>query len=167
MRDKRVRQLCLSALMAALIYVFTAFLHVPSATGYTHVGDGFLYLAGCILPAPFAAAAGAIGAGLSDILSGYTAWAPWTIVIKALTGLCFSCKSDKIVSKRNLLALIPALVLCAGGYYLCGAVMAGSFVSPLAEIPGNLIQWLASSVVYLVLGRVLDRANIKQKLGEI
>ena len=45
--------------------------------------------------------------------------------------------------------------------------MAGSFVSPLAEIPGNLIQWLASSVVYLVLGRVLDRANIKQKLGEI
>ena len=81
--------------MAALIYVFTAFLHVPSATGYTHVGDGFLYLAGCILPAPFAAAAGAIGAGLSDILSGYTAWAPWTIVIKALTGLCFSCKGNK------------------------------------------------------------------------
>ena len=26
--------------MAALIYVFTAFLHVPSYTGYTHSGDG-------------------------------------------------------------------------------------------------------------------------------
>lgn len=167
MRDKRVRQLCLSALMAALIYVFTAFLHVPSATGYTHVGDGFLYLAGCILPAPFAAAAGAIGAGLSDILSGYTAWAPWTIVIKALTGLCFSCKSDKIVSKRNLLALIPALVLCAGGYYLCGAIMAGNFASPVAEIPGNLIQWAFSSVLYVLLGSILDRMKFKQKMGVI
>lgn len=167
MKDGKARCICLSALMAALIYVFTAFLHVPSATGYTHIGDAFLYLAGSILPAPFAAAAGAVGAGLSDVLSGYTAWAPWTVIIKALTGLCFSRKGEKILTRHNLLALIPALVLCAGGYYLCGAVMAGSFVSPLAEIPGNLIQWLASSVVYLVLGRVLDRANIKQKLGEI
>ena len=87
MKNGKARCICLSALMAALIYVFTAFLHVPSATGYTHIGDAFLYLAGSILPAPFAAAAGAVGAGLSDVLSGYTAWAPWTVIIKALTGL--------------------------------------------------------------------------------
>ena len=61
MKKKTTRRTCLTALMAAIIYVFTAYIHVPSHTGYTHVGDGFLYLAASLLPAPYAAAAGAIG----------------------------------------------------------------------------------------------------------
>ena len=67
MKNRTTRRICLTALMAAIIYVFTAYIHVPSHTGYTHVGDGFLYLAASLLPAPFAAAAGAIGAGLAVI----------------------------------------------------------------------------------------------------
>ena len=83
--------------------------------GYTHVGDGFLYLAASLLPAPYAAAAGAIGAGLADLLSGYSIWAPGTLIIKALTAFCFTSKAEKIVNKRNLLGLLPALALCVGG----------------------------------------------------
>ena len=45
MKNRTTRRICLTALMAAIIYVFTAYIHVPSHTGYTHVGDGFLYLA--------------------------------------------------------------------------------------------------------------------------
>ena len=41
MNTRLTRRICISALMAALIYVFTAFLHVPSYTGYTHIGDGY------------------------------------------------------------------------------------------------------------------------------
>ena len=84
MKNRTTRRICLTALMAAIIYVFTAYIHVPSHTGYTHVGDGFLYLAASLLPAPFAAAAGAIGAGLADLLSGYGIWAPGTVIIKVL-----------------------------------------------------------------------------------
>jgi len=54
MKNRTTRRICLTALMAAIIYVFTAYIHVPSHTGYTHVGDGFLYLAASLLPAPFA-----------------------------------------------------------------------------------------------------------------
>ena len=56
MKNRTTRRICLTALMAAITYVFTAYIHVPSHTGYTHVGDGFLYLAASLLPAPFAAA---------------------------------------------------------------------------------------------------------------
>ena len=157
MKNKTTRRICLTALMAAIIYVFTAYIHVPSHTGYTHVGDGFLYLAASLLPAPYAAAAGAIGAGLADLLSVYSIWAPGTIIIKALTALCFTNKLDKL----------PALVLCVGGYYLYEAIITGNFAAPALGIPGYLTQVALSSVVYLALGAALDRAGLKKKLGEI
>jgi uncharacterized repeat protein (TIGR04002 family) len=152
-------------MLAALIYVFTAYVHVPSFKGYTHVGDGFLYLAACLLPTPYAAAAGAIGAGLADVLSGYAIWAPGTVIIKAVTALFFTSKSAKIVTVRNLLALVPALVICAGGYYLYEALVIDDFVVALAGVPGYFIQVTLSSVVYVLLGKAFDRAALKEKFA--
>ena len=167
MKNRTTRRICLTALMAAIIYVFTAYIHVPSHTGYTHVGDGFLYLAASLLPAPFAAAAGANGAGLADLLSGYGIWAPGTVIIKVLTAFCFTSRREKLVNKRNVLGILPALVLCVGGYYLYEALITGNFTAPALGIPGYLTQVALSSVVYLALGSALDRAGVKKKLGEI
>ena len=167
MKNRTTRRICLTALMAAIIYVFTAYIHVPSHTGYTHGGDGCLYLAASLLPAPFAAAAGAIGAGLADLLSGYGIWAPGTVIIKVLTAFCFTSRREKLVNKRNVLGILPALVLCVGGYYLYEALITGNFTAPALGIPGYLTQVALSSVVYLALGSALDRAGIKKKLGEI
>ena len=167
MKNRTTRRICLTALMAAIIYVFTAYIHVPSHTGYTHVGDGFLYLAASLLPAPFAAAAGAIGAGLADLLSPYGIWAPGTVIIKVLTAFCFTSRCEKLVNKRNVLGILPALLLCVGGYYLYEALITGNFTAPALGIPGYLTQVALSSVVYLALGSALDRAGIKKKLGEI
>lgn len=164
MRSPRVRRLCQSAVFAALIYVFTAYLHVPSFHGYTHVGDGFLYLAASILPPGYAAAAGAIGAGLADLLSGYSIWAPATLVIKAVTACLFTWKAPTFLCRRNFWALLPALALCAGGYYLYDCAITGSFLAPIAGIPGYLIQSVLSSLVYLLLGRGLDQAGLKHRL---
>ena len=167
MKNTTTRRLCVTALFAAIIYVFTAYIHVPSHTGYTHVGDAFLYLAACILPAPYAAAAGAIGAGLADLLSGYGIWAPGTVIIKALTAFCFTSKRESLVNKRNILGIVPALVLCVGGYYLYEAIITGNFAAPALGIPGYLTQVALSSVVYVLLGHALDRVERKKKLGEM
>ena len=67
MRNNNVKYLTLTAVYAAVIYIFTAYLHIPHWTGYVHVGDGVLYLASSMLPPWYAAAAGAIGAGAADI----------------------------------------------------------------------------------------------------
>ena len=69
MTRTKTQQLCLAAGFAAIIYLFTAFFHIPSHTGYTHIGDAFVYLAGAMLPAPYAIGAGAVGAVLSDVSS--------------------------------------------------------------------------------------------------
>lgn len=150
------RLICQTAAFAAIIYVFTALLHVPTHTGYTHVGDGFLFLAACMLPTPYAAVAGAVGAGLADLLSGYAIWLPGTLIIKSVTALYFSHTAKRIICPRNLLGLIPAWITCVGGYYLYEVLITGNWVAPLAGIPGYLTQSALSTVVFLVLGGALE-----------
>ena len=141
MRNNNVKYLTLTAVYAAVIYIFTAYLHIPHWTGYVHVG-----------------------AGVADILSGYALWAPGTIVIKALTAFCFTSKMDKILCRRNYIALLPSLVLCAGGYYLYESLITGNWAAPLAGIPGYLIQVLLSAVFYIIAGNSFDRMHLKEKI---
>jgi uncharacterized repeat protein (TIGR04002 family) len=164
MTKTNTRTLCFAAVLAAIICIFTGFFHIPSHTGYTHVGDAFVYLAASLLPAPYAMAAGAVGGMLADVLTGYAMWAPGTVVIKALTALCFTSKAKKILCTRNLLAILPSFALCAGGYYLYEALITQNLISPLAGIPGYCVQVVSSALVYLVLGALLDRADFKRRL---
>lgn len=53
--------MCLAGILTAVVFVFTAYLHIPSHTGYTHVGDGFIYLPACLLPTPYAMIPHAVG----------------------------------------------------------------------------------------------------------
>ena len=161
---KRINDMCLAGVLTALVFVFTAYLHVPSATGYVHIGDGFIYFAACLLPCSYAIFVGAGGALLADCLTGYAVWAPGSAVIKALVVLCFCRKSTKICCGRNLFALVPAAMLCVGGYYLYGALLAGSFVAPVTEIPGNVMQSICSSVLFVILGLAADKLNVKKFL---
>ncbi|MCR5815275.1 MAG: TIGR04002 family protein [Ruminococcus sp.] len=163
--DNKLRLITLTAVFAALIYVLTAFLHVPTIKGYVHIGDGVIFLAASILPTPYAAAAAAIGAGLSDALSGYFIWVPATIVIKALTTLAFTNKSEHIIGTRNLLALIPALILCVGGYGLySGLVIYHSLAAGFADAAANTVQIVASSIVFVLAGTALDRTKAVKRV---
>lgn len=167
MKHQQIRNMVMTAMFAAVIFVFTAYIHVPSHTGYTHIGDGFIYLAACLLPTPYACAAGAIGAGLADVLSGYAMWAPGTIIIKAVTALFFSCKPAKIICKRNLLGILPSFVVCVGGYYTYEALITGNWAAPALGIPGYITQVILSSVTFILVGLALQKAGIKEKIGGV
>ena len=161
MKKQKIKLMCLAGVFTALVYVFTAYLHIPSHTGYTHVGDGFIYLAACLLPLPYAAFVGAVGALLADCLTGFTIWAPGSVIIKAVAVLFFVRKSEKIITLRNALALLPASAVCIGGYYLYEAIITGNFVAPIAGIPGYITQSVLSSILFVVLGLALDKIKAK------
>lgn len=166
MKRNDIRLMCIAGIFAALIFVVTAYLHIPTHKGYVHVGDGFIFLAACMLPMPYAVGVSATGAMLADVLTGYAIWAPGSIVIKALTAMLFSCRSRRIVSARNTLMLIPATMICAGGYYLYEAMITGSFVGPLVGIPGSLIQSAASGIVFVLAGATMDKMNLRKRILE-
>lgn len=165
MKNKNLKNLCMSGIFMALVFVVTAYLHIPTVNGYIHVGDGIIYLAACILPLPYAIAVGAGGALLADCLTGFAIWAPGSVLIKAATVLFFTNKRKNILAPRNLTALLPAAVLCAGGYYLYEALIYQNFASPLVGIPASLTQSVASSILFFLIGAAADKAHLKSRLN--
>lgn len=163
-REGRIRRLSLSGVLSALVFVVTAYLHVPTYNGYVHFGDGFIFLAACILPLPYAVFVGASGAMLADLLTGFAVWAPGSMLIKALIALLFSCKGRRIITLWNSLMLLPAAVISALGYYLYEGLITGSLVASLAGIPGSLLQAAVSSAVFVAVGLTMDRLNIKKRI---
>ncbi len=164
MKSNKLKLMCLAGILTALVFVITAYLHIPTSNGYIHIGDGFIYLAACMLPMPYAMFVGAGGALLADCLTGFAIWAPGSVVIKAATAMLFTNKSKKIITLRNSFALLPAAAICAGGYYLYESLIYGSFISSLAGIPASLIQSVASSIVFVIMGLAIDKMKLKQKL---
>ena len=152
------RYTILASLFAALIFLATAYLpRIPTALGYVHLGDGIVLLSAALLPAPYALAASAIGGGLADLLTGYAVWLPATVIIKALMALCISCRK-RAVSLRNVIGIIPAVLINAGGYYVFqAAFISSSFIVPLADLPFNLMQTVIGGVIFLLLGAIFDR----------
>jgi len=123
MKKNNLKLVCVTGVFTAIVFVFTAYIHIPSYTGYVHVGDGIIYLAASVLPLPYAVFIGAGGAALADCLSGFALWAPGSAIIKAATVFFFCRKSEKILNRKNLIALIPAAVICVGGYYLYESIV--------------------------------------------
>ena len=74
---------------------------------------------------------------------------------------------------RNLLGIIPALVICVVCYSLYeGIFMAGGFskstiISAFGQTPAYCIQVLASSILYIVLGLAFDKAGLKKKFSHL
>ncbi len=184
MKKNIVKNLALCAVFAALVFIPTAYLHIPVGLGqYVHFGDAIIYIAACILPFPLGAVAGAIGGGLADLLTGYGYWAPFTIVIKALISLTMSNKSNKILTKRNGGMSVLSGVISTAGYYISTAIMFsfglggypkadGSIAATLSaaavdSIPGSLIQSIGSIVIFIVFAAALDKAGFKKFVNKI
>lgn len=165
--DKKLKNLTFTALLAAMITIFTAYIcHIPvgSNGGYIHFGDSLIYIAACLLPWPYAMAAAAIGGGLADILTA-PIWAPATIIIKALISIPFTNKSSKIVTAKNVISTIIAFVISATGYAIAEAVITQTNILVVlpVSVPGSVIQSGGSAIIFIILGLVLDKMGFKKR----
>lgn len=164
----KVKYLTITGLMAAMITLMTAYIcHIPFGAngGYLHFGDSLVYLAGALLPTPYALAAAAIGAGLADLLTA-PMWTPATIIIKMLMALPFSFKSTKIMTPRNILcATLIGYFINHTGYFFAEYILFGSFSSAFFGSIGGVIQSGGSAVFFIIFGLALDKVHMKAKLA--
>lgn len=161
--QEHLQNLVLAAVLSSMVYVLTAFLKIPTHQGYIHIGDGIIYLAATVLPLPYAMAVGAVGAGLSDYLSGYAVWVLPTVIIKALTAAAFTVKKDNIINARNIIGIVPAAVICVAGYYIASVILYGDFGAALSDVPTNIVQSVSSAALFIFLGLALDRMDFKKR----
>lgn len=159
------RKVVYTGIFAAMVFVTTFFIKVPVASGYVHFGDAVIYLGAGIIGGPWAMLAGAVGAGLADLIGGYAIYAPASIIIKALVVVPFMFaykNDDRLFSIKALLMSIPAGAITVAGYFLADMIIDKSYA--IIDIPGNVVQAVGSAIVYGVLAFVLNKSNIKEKL---
>lgn len=163
--SQKLRLLTVTALFAAAITVMTAYLlHIPLPTGgYVHIGDALIYLAACLLPAPYAAAAAAIGAGLADLLTA-PIWVLPTLVIKALIVCLFTSRKAHILCWRNCAAVVLAGLFSPAAYALAGCVLAGTTAVFWPQFLGTLVQGIGSGVLFLVIAPAFEVSKVKDSL---
>jgi uncharacterized membrane protein len=166
LRKDNTKELAITSMLAALIFVFTFFIYFP-VTGlgaYMNFGDCVIYCSGILIGAPWAAAAAAFGSAVADIAHGSFVYAPATVIIKGMMGfLCATLlyrrknnssadkddvQSSKIVGliKRNidffgfiLICIIGGAIMVVG-YGIYELVLWGlGYVT--ATIVPNLVQW--------------------------
>lgn len=158
--------LAITAVFIALTYVFTAFVNIrlPFAPngGLIHLGNVPLFIGAIIFGRKTGAIAGGIGMGLFDLLSGWTAWAPFTLVIVGMMGFAVGCVTEKRKGFFwNLAAIILAAVIKVAGYYFAEVILYGNWITPFTSIPGNLIQVGTAAVIVLLTVGQLQKLAVK------
>ena len=165
------KTLAITAMFAALVTVATAFIKIPAPLGYAHAGDSMVYLAACVLPAPFNFIAAGLGGALADLLSGYPVWAIPTALIKSLNVLpffliryfLFKKNNGKILRFTLIAELILTTAVTAGGYFAANLVLY-DLSAAVAEVPFNLMQSAVGAVLFIAVGAALDAVKFKQKI---
>lgn len=161
-----------TALMAALTTVMTAFVSIKTGIndGYLHFGDAMIYIAGSLLPAPYAFLSAAIGGAFADILAGAVMWAPFTAIIKGLNSLPFTIsiylarkkRKDKIITPLTIAMSVVSGFITVFGYLLAESLLY-SPATAWTSVPFSIIQAVGSLVIYLLLGLALDSVKFKKR----
>lgn len=167
MSDKKIRKLVISAMMAALTYVATMVIQIPSPmNGYVNLGDCFVLLCGWLLGPWYGGAAAGIGSMLTDLLSGYGHYAPGTFVIKGLDALV-AALLFRTMGRTSTAALVSGLVgeaIMVAGYFGYAALLLGKGLGAAASIPGNLVQASLGLLIGFLLLKVLQKTRIAEKI---
>ncbi len=155
--EKTNKFVVITAIGVALTYVFTAFVNVRLPVGgnggLIHLGNVPLFIFAILFGKKTGAIVGGVGMGLFDLLSGWTLWAPFTLVIVGLMGFVVGAITEKKQGYGwSAAAMLAALVIKITGYYAAEGLIYGNWLTPALSIPGNVIQvGTAIAIVLIVL----------------
>ncbi|HHZ02933.1 MAG TPA: ECF transporter S component [Tissierellia bacterium] len=172
MDDKKIKEMVYTSLLAALVCVATFIIKVPSPVtgGYTHLGDGFIFLGVILLGKRNGAWAGAIGASLADFIGGYSFYVIPTFIIKAIMALIMGSVIERLPTRMKNRWIGGALlgsVWQIGAYYVVGSLIVGNFLSTISEIPGNIVQSAIGIIVSAAFLAVFKNTPTGKRLLEI
>ena len=162
MNNQKVRKLVLSALMAALVYVATSIIQIPSpVNGYVNLGDCFVLLSGWLLGPWYGAAAAGIGSMLVDLLSGYGHYVPGTLIIKGVDALAAALIFRAMGRSKTALLVSGTVgeIIMVVGYFFYASLILGKGLAAAASIPGTSVQGIAGVTIGMALAMVLQKTK--------
>ena len=147
------------AMMAALIFAGTYTFKIPIAItgGYTHLGDCAIFVGVMLLGRKDGALAAALGAALSDLLSGAMLWVLPTFIIKGIMALIMGLAVEKLMPEHRY------GVCQIVGYQLVKIVLI-SPAAAIATIPTITMQTIAGIVIASVVITIMQSSNLVERL---
>lgn len=133
-----------------------------------HIGNIPLFIAAAFFGKRTGSVVGGVGMALSDLLTGWVPWAPITLITVGIMGFVYALIVDrKPTLVRLIIASVAVLAVKVAGYYIGETIMYGSFLVPLASIPGNIIQIGVNSVIAIPVILILKSTceNLINKLA--
>ena len=169
---KKVYQLVLASLFAALTYVMTMVVQVPSPMqGYVNLGDCAVLLSAWLLGPLYGGAAAGIGSMLADLLSGYAHYAPGTFAIKLAMAVAAALIFRALQSRasHNLLLSqavsgVVAEAIMVVGYFGYASLWLGKGLAAAASIPGNIVQGVFGLVAAIAVYAVLNKSRVLARI---
>ncbi len=157
-QKSKTYELVVDALFIALTFVATWLINIRlpfvGSGGLIHLGNVPLFVAARLFGKKTGAIAGAFGMALFDLMSGWTAWAPFTFVIVGCmgftVGLIAEKKPFKSMMVNNIVSVILAIIIKIVGYYFAEVILYGNWILPFGSIPGNIVQVGVAGIIVLV-----------------
>ncbi|WP_296647914.1 ECF transporter S component [Romboutsia sp. 13368] len=160
--NNKTKLIVLNGLLIAFVCVATMVIQipVPMTEGYVNIGDSIIFVTSIVFGPIPGMIAGGIGSALADILTGYSHWALFTLIIKGFEGYIVGFivrKNTNLI--KSILATLLGVIIMVFGYLISGAFLQGSFIVSLGSVPSNIIQGIVSMVIGIPLSSYL--LNIK------
>ena len=168
-RRYHTKDLVITSLLIALVFVATAFINIrlPISIngGLIHLGTGMLMVISILYGKNKGAIAGAFGMAIFDVFSGWTAWAPFTFIVRGIMGYIMGSIAYTEGEKTrgfwwNIVAIILGGIWMIAGYYATEGILYGNWTVPVTSIPGNAMQILIGSVLGLPLVATLKKLKL-------
>jgi uncharacterized membrane protein len=151
--------LALLAIMTALATIMTLVIQIPypGTSGYFNFGDTMVMLGGLLLGPVGGFFAGGVGSALADVISGWTFYAPITLVVKGLEGMAVGYLGSRVmgsarVNKLDILAVIVGAVIMLTGYFIAQVFLFGLAAAIGELVTVNLAQVVIGGAVTLLIG---------------
>ncbi|MBQ8496493.1 MAG: ECF transporter S component [Clostridia bacterium] len=171
MKNQKLIHLLYASLFAALTFVATMIIKIPTPTGgYVNIGDGMVILSGLILGPVWGTLAAGIGSMLADLM-GYPIYAGATFVIKALMAFAAWGIAKLLLplfKKGRFLAYIISGIVAEAimvfGYFVFEATIMSYGLGAAVSVLPNIVQGVVGIAVGVVLMVVFDKTKLIEKM---
>ena len=165
MTNISTKELTLTAVMSAFVFIATFVPKIPIPLGYAHLGDAAIFIIVVMFGRKVGILSGCFGSMLADLIGGFPIWIGPTLIIKWLMAETFikianlNDSNFNYYSPRTVIALLMAGIVMAAGYTITGALLYDSLEAGLTSTPGLLMEGLVNAVAVIIVGAAIKMRN--------
>jgi len=141
--NQSVKKLTMAGVLAAAIVLLTSVVSIPmpGGFGYINLGDAGVLLAGALLGGGWGALCAGAASALSDVLLGWSIYAPATFLIKGAVALVAGILFNRSAKKLRYGFFYLAALIVPAGYFLYEMILYGT-ATAIPNVAFNTLQCL-------------------------